>query len=128
VSVATTLRKLAKQRRAIALPRLQHLLHWSTWHALRPMSGVPWTAHAEAEAISRITRSICDLANRGAFIYFGIMSALDLGPLPIALRYIDLEGSVALEVEPVADVILRGGARGLGWLASGELSIDDLSR
>lgn len=128
MTVSTTLRKVAKQQRAIARPRLQHLLHWATYYAIAPMLGVPLTENAEAEAISRIARQLVELADRGAFRYFGIATSLDLGVLPIRLRRIDWEGSVALEVEPVADAILRGGARGLGWLASGELTIDDLSR
>lgn len=128
MSVETTLRKIAKRRRAIARPRLQHLLHWVTYHAIAPMLGVPLTDAAEAEAISRIARALVELADRGAFRYFGIANGLDLGVLPIRLRRIDWEGSVALEVEPVTEIILHGGARYDGWRAAAELTIDDLSR
>lgn len=130
MSVEYTLRKVARQRRDIARPRLQHLLHWATWHALHGSDamGRPMTDDWIAVAESLVQRKLDELAERGVFFYFGIANSFDLGPLPIALRRIDWEGSVALEVEPVANTILGGGRRGDNWRRANELTIDDLSR
>jgi hypothetical protein len=128
VSVATTLRKVAKQRRAIARPRVHHMLHWAAWHALQEFRGHLLVEEVEELAAVRIQREIDAIADRGALLYFGIRSSLDLGPVPIKLRRIDWEGSVALEVEPIAEIILNGGARSDGWRRANELTIDDLSR
>lgn len=123
--------RLRRQARRIARPRLYHVLHWATWHALRDSDTVGRLLSDErtiATATNAIHRVIDDLADRGAFLYFGISSSWDMGPLPIELRQVTEDGGIALEVEPVANVILDGGRRGAGWVRADELTITDLAR
>lgn len=73
---------------------------------------------------------LCKLADRGVFRYFGIDNALQLGAAPIAVTEVAAYPG-ALVIGNLADVcewIMRGGARGAGWLAASELGLDDLER
>lgn len=124
-------RRIRRRARRLARPRLHYLLHWAAWHALAGsgVRGMRLDDEAtHAAAATAIHRVIDELADGGAFRYFGITNAWDLGPVPISLRIVTADGGVALEVEPIAEVILDGGRRGVGWMTTEELSVDDLAR
>jgi hypothetical protein len=125
------LRRLRKRARKIARPRLHYFLHWLTWHALTDAGayGRPLFDTRTMELATTAIRQYLDrVADRGAFLYFGIRDRRDLGSVPIELRQVTPDGGVALEVEPITDAILGGGRYGAGWREPGELSIEDLAR
>lgn len=129
--ITSDLRRIRRRARRVARPRLYHLLHWAAWHALVGTDLAGRSLDDEAThiaAANAIHRAIDELADAGAFRYFGISNAWDMGPVPIQLRQVTEDGGTALEVEPIANVILDGGRRGAGWMAADELTIDDLAR
>lgn len=129
--IASLLRRLRRRRRDVARGPLEMVLHWTTTHALTDLAGQRVDATLWALAHGRVRRALADLADSGAFRYFEITSALELGDPPVALSMVDDGyppwGRCVLEVDPVIRWIFAGGARGAGWRASTALTANDLA-
>jgi hypothetical protein len=122
-------RRLRRQVRAIAGPALYTFLHAAFIHAMRPLAGRPMTPDAQDEAVIAMQRQLEDLADHGAFLFFGITCSIDLGPLDIQFEIRSRWGHFSLVAEPLIVAIMAGGRRGQGWLSEATgLTKDDLAR
>lgn len=125
------LRRLQRAARATTRTVLSHFVLWSLKHAVdeAELVGRPMTKLAVHQAENALVRYLGAIADRGAFLYFGIESGLKLGETPVRLG--SAPGHVAIVVmnmDEVCEWIMRGGARGRGWLAASEIGLDDLAR
>ena len=121
---------MARQQRRAERERLSILLQWLCAHAIVHQRGQPVTAELVAAGERAVSQLLADVAEDGHLLYFGIGDAADLGEAPVALYLTDDPrypyGTTALELLPVVDWIMGGGARGRGWKAPGELTLEDL--
>lgn len=125
--IAADLRRLRQQRRATARPPLYALLHAAFRHAMAPLAGLDADHAGLARAESAMQLDLAALAEGGAFRYFGIRDALDLGRPSITFRLVDQEGGFQLEADPLIAQIFAGGRRGEGWRRTSEITVDDLA-
>lgn len=126
-------RKLARQRRDAARQPLVALLRWALVHAMQRLGDpMPATAESVAVILDEVRHQLGELANAGAFRYFGILDAYDLGHAPVTLasaHELGHElGTVMLELAPLVAWIFAAGGRGDGWLRPDELDAEDLAR
>jgi hypothetical protein len=115
--------KLDLHRRAVARPQLVVLLQWVLVHATRPYYGAVaqrWMVDAIKGDVRRLLH---DMADRGAFLFFGIASAADFGSPTINLRAVGLPygETLVLEHDRLLSWIFAGGARTAGWEDPSEL-------
>lgn len=79
-----------------------------------------------------IGRALRDLADRGAFLYFGIESGEAFGSPSIAIYVVDdgrpPYGKVTVAVESILTWIFAGGAAGRGWRDARTLIAADLGQ
>lgn len=125
------LRRLQRKQRERTRSALSQFLLWALKHAIDESGLVGrWlTRLAVHQAENELIEYLCKLADRGAFRYFGIDNGLQLGSTPVSLGSAPEHGAiVVLNMPDVCDWIMRGGARGRGWLAASELGLDDLGR
>ena len=124
--------RLLTRQRVIAAMRLADFLAWAVFHACERtgLIGQRLTELTMARAHAATSDELYQLADAGAFRYFGISSGYELGAAPIALReHRPGTGSVVIaNVRQLIDYIMRGGSRGAGWVAPSELTLDDLER
>lgn len=112
--------------------RLGILLQWLTAHAIVRWRGTEVTAELMVVEERAVLQLLEDVSDDGGFSYFGIADAADLGPAPVSLYLTDdpryRHGTTALDLPPLLDWIMRGGARGAGWRDPKDLTVDDLAR
>lgn len=125
--IAADLRRLRRQQRETARGPLRALLHAAFRHAMAPLAGLDADHAGLARAEAAMRLELEALAERGAFRYFGIRDALDLGRLEIAFRLVTEDGGFMLEADPLIAQIFAGGRRGEGWRRPEELIADDLA-
>lgn len=128
------LRRDARRLRTVARDTerrvLAEFLAWSVRHACTRAGLVGRIVNRLAldQAATATLAYLRELADAGAFRYFGIRDRYELGDVPLR---IGTSGggvvSIANALE-ACDHIRRGGARSQGWLAPHELTADDLAR
>jgi hypothetical protein len=124
---AGVIERLQRTRRALARPPLRQLIQWTLVHAMRPfVYGPPATRSFVAMLRAAVARRFSELADAGAFLYFGIMDAADFGEPEIGFLAVDGDGTIAVDAEPLIAWVFGGGARGVGWRRPDELTEDDL--
>jgi hypothetical protein len=128
--ISTIRRKLARGRRDLARGPLDQLVRFCAVHAMTPYAGRDLTADLMATCTRAVERELAEIADRGAFRYFGIADARALGVPPVELYVFDdgapPYGKVAIDAVPVVAWVLAGGARGQGWRSADQLVSDDL--
>lgn len=123
-------RRVVRQHRRLERRRLAVLLQWLAAHAIVRWRGQPVTREVMEESERSVAQLLADVADDGHLQYFEVRDAINLGEAPVALYLTDDPshpyGTTALELSPLVDWIARGGARGVGWRAPDELTVDDL--
>jgi hypothetical protein len=130
--ISGIIRLLERQKRDLARRPLIALLRYCVGHALGPLYGLPLDPDLMMEATEIASRGIRELADLGAFTYFGIHDGIELGNAPVKLFVFDdgepPYGKVDVEVEPLVAWIFSGGAAARGWRSPGALTLGDLVR
>lgn len=97
---------------------------------MAPYTGARVDARLMTRLADEVAEAVTRLANTGALAYFGIRDSLELGAPPIRLYMVSdgvhPYGTCVLDVGPMAQWIIRGGARSQGWSAPGRVTIADL--
>lgn len=126
------LRKLGSRDRAIVRRQLATFLAWAVRHGCdrADLIGRKATKLGLLQAETATQNELARIADLGAFLFFGIGTSFDLGTVPIVIRELPWSaGVIALaNVHEAIEFFLRGGMRGGGWLASSELTVDDLAK
>ena len=122
--IAALRRRLNRQRRDRARRPLITLVRYSAYRAMAPMAGRAVTDDLLMQCERAVEAGLRSLADGGAFLYFGIRDATELGAVPVALA-VDGEGRVEVVVEPLVQWIFSGAA-GPGWRSPDQLTAADL--
>ncbi len=127
----TAAEPLARDRRLDERRRLGVLLQWLAAHAIVRWRGRPVTSELMATQERAVAQLLADVADDGHLVHFGIRDSADVGDAPIALYLTDDArhpyGTTALELLPLVDWIMQGGARGAGWKDPRDLTVADLA-
>jgi hypothetical protein len=116
--------KLNLRERALARKPLAHLLQWALIHATRPYFGhiaTDWMVDAIKNDARRL---LLEMADRGAFLFFGIRNAEEFGSPAIGIMMLD-DGHLVIEYEPLTDWIFGGGAGRHGWRSTRDFNLED---
>lgn len=132
MSALREIRKLEAVERAGVVRRLKMFLTYALMHALRDadMMGRPMTLAALDIAGGVLYEKLRAIADAGALYFFGIIEADDMRRVPCEVGEV-MPGSGVVGIKNINDMvrwIATGGARGRGWVAPGELTVDDLGR
>jgi hypothetical protein len=124
-------RRLELAHRQQVRRRLAVLLEWLTAHAIVRWRGQEISPELVTELEASVGDLIAQAADVGGFSYFGIRNRGDLIEVPISLYLTDdpryRYGTVAIDLPPLLDWIMKGGAVGAGWREPTSLTVDDLT-
>lgn len=120
------MRRIRMRRRAIAIGPLTYFIEWIAAYAVTPHTGRHFFDGWEKALARDIESAFHVVANRGAFLYFGIRDAYELGNLDVIVKQLSRDGVIGIDPRPIAEHILAGGARGSGWVGPDELTVADL--
>lgn len=120
------LRRLRAQQRKIAIRPLTYFVEWITVYAVRRYYGIRLDRGWDALVEHEFRRELGRVANAGAFRYFGIRNAAELGDPDVIVRQLDRMGTIAVDPRPIVRLILQRGAVANGWVETGDLSLSDL--
>lgn len=125
-------RKLARRRRDRARGPLIALLRSCAGHAMLPYSGMRLEPSVMVGCEMAIGRALRALADRGAFLHFGISSGSEFGNPSISIYVVDdgrpPYGKMTVAVESLLTWVFAGGAAGRGWRDARYLTASDLGR
>lgn len=124
-------RRLELAHRQQVRRRLAVLLEWLTAHAIVRWRGQEISPELVTELEASVGDLIAQAADVGGLSYFGIRNRGDLIEVPISLYLTDdpryRYGTVAIDLPPLLDWIMKGGAAGAGWREPTSLTVDDLT-
>lgn len=124
--------RLLQRQRDIARGQLAEFLAWALKHACDRggLVGTALTQLTTERALAFLQDELYQLADAGAFRFFGIASGYELGAVPLAIGEVARgTGVVAIvNLKQATSYIMAGGSRAAGWVAPGELTLDDLAR
>jgi hypothetical protein len=125
--IDTIARKLRDRRRVLARKPLADLLLWAGYHALVPHRGIEMDARSVAMLEDEVLMAMHRLADTGVLAYFGIREAAEFGDPPVRVHVIASPppwGHTEVDVWPLVDWVMDGGARARGWMSPGSMTQD----
>lgn len=124
------LRRARRAWRDVARRPLARFVVAAGAHAIRPLAGRVIDDGGEllAACSAAAARMLDELADRGAFVFFGITCSAELGDLPIRFVVVDDIGSTVIDPDPIVEAILYGAAAARGWRDPSAITISDLER
>ena len=120
---------LARELRAMrdtARGPLTALLHAAYRRACAPLAGSDVTVEVLQAAERAVQDALGELADAGAFRFFGIPDAGAFGRPPITFLIHDAEGGVMLETRPLVAWVFAGGRGRAGWKRPAAVTLGDL--